>query len=196
VIPERLVKEALSSAFAEFWGVVDVRVEVLALHTLRSTIRSVRRARLSNAHAVLQRQLAAGLRPYTPVAYAPGQVALGVIAESYGTTAVLLDGTNRAVAALRHGCEAITVTVVRPLAPKPPAAEVTALEDVTIWAEKGPRTELFRSLNEELFRPMPDILGRAERDVVATLNKENRDDPEGLHVGRAGRLGAVNAAGP
>jgi len=186
VIPERLVNEALSRAFAELWGAADVRVEMVPLAALRSTIRSVRRERLSNAHAVLERQLAAGLRPYTPVRYASDRVALGVIAESYGATAVLLDGTNRSVAARRHGCQAIAVAVVRPRARKPPAAEVLSLPEVAVWAEKEPRVELFRGLDEELFRPMPDILGRAERDVLAKLTEEDGNGPEGLHLGRAG----------
>ncbi|MFI9384235.1 hypothetical protein [Kutzneria sp. NPDC052558] len=186
----------MSRSFAEFWGPVEVRAEVLPLAALRSTIRSVRRARLSNAHALLERERAAGLRPYTSTRYAPDRVALGVIAESYGATAVLLDGTNRAVAALRHGCEAIAVTVIRPRVRKPPAAEVIPLGDVTVWAGNGPRTDLFRSLDERLFRPMPDILDRAEREVLAIVAEEDGNGPEGLHLGRVGRLGAVDEVGP
>ena len=148
------------------------------------------------AHAVREGQLAAGLRPYAPVRYAMDGVALGVIAEPHAGTAVLLDGTNRAVAALRHGLRAIAVTVVRPVVTRPPAADVVPLPEVGVWAEKGPRRELFRNMREELFRPMPEILARAERDVLATLVEEERNGAEGLHVGRAGRLGAFDPAAP
>jgi hypothetical protein len=185
MIPESLVNEALARAFVEYWGAVVVRREVVALADLRSTIRTVRRDRLRNAHAVLASQTGSGLRLYEPVRYSARGVALGVVVESYGESAVLLDGTNRAVAALRHGCAAIVVTVVSPCTPKPPAADTIPLTDVGIWAEDGPRKELFRALDEQLFRPMPDILARAEHDVLATLIKEERDGTDRLHVGRA-----------
>jgi len=185
VIPAQWVNGALVRAFAEHWGAVTVRREVVALADIRSTIRTVRRDRLRNAHAVLARQLGSGLRLYEPVRYAARGVALGVVVESYGETAVLLDGTNRAVAALRHGCSAIVVTVVSPHESKPPAADTIPLRDVGVWVEDGPRKDLFRALDEELFRPMPDILARAERDVLAKLVEEERDGNDRLHVGRA-----------
>ena len=185
MIPEWLVNEALTRAFVEQWGAVEVRRAVLPLAALRSTIRTVRRERLSNAQAVLARHLASGARPYEPVRYARQGVALGVVVESYGETAVLLDGTNRAVAALRHGCAGIVVTVVSPSEPKPPAADVIPLGEVGIWAEHGPRRELFRGLDERLFRPMPGILAAAEREVLEKLAEEERNGSEGLHVGRA-----------
>jgi hypothetical protein len=196
MIRGRLVNEALSGAFDEFWGAVDVRREVLSLTALRSTIRTVRHERLSNAHAVLARQLGSGLRPYEPIRHAPDAVALGVVVESYGDTAVLLDGTNRAVAAQSHGCAEITVTVVFPRQPKPPAADVVPLGEVGIWAEDGPRPELFRNLDRGLFRPMPEILARAEREVLEKLTEEERNGAEGLHVGRARLLGAFDPAAP
>lgn len=174
MIAPRLVNEALSSAFAEFWGVVDVRREVMPLAALRSTIRSLRQERLSTAHTVLGQLLAAGVRPYEPVRHAPDAVALGVVVESYGHTAVLLDGTNRAVAALRHGCVEIVVTVVFPREPKPPAADTVPLREVGVWVEEGPRKELFRGLDEDLFRPMPEILAHAERAVLKELAEEER----------------------
>ena len=59
MIPVRYVNEALARAFVEYWGVVAVRREVVALADIRSTIRTVRADRLRNAHAVLARQLAA-----------------------------------------------------------------------------------------------------------------------------------------
>lgn len=184
MIPVRYVDEALARAFVDYWGVVTVRREVVALADIRSTIRTVRADRLRNAHAVLARQLGSGLRLYEPVRYAARGVALGVVVESHGETAVLLDGTNRAVAALRHGCEAIVVTVVSPRDPKPPAADTIPLGQVGVWSEDGPRKDLFRALNEELFRPMPDILARAERDVLAKLIEEERNGADRLHVGR------------
>lgn len=196
MIPEPLVNKALSSAFAQCWGAAEVWREVLPLAALRSTIHSVRLARLSHAHTVLDRQLAAGLRPYTAVRYARDRVALGVIAEWCDGTAVVLDGTNRAVAALRRGCRSIAVTVVRPREVRPQAMEVVPLTDVGVWAQKGPRPGLFRNLDEALFRPMPAILYRAEREVLNALDEEERNGAEGLHLGRAGRLGAFDPAAP
>jgi hypothetical protein len=196
VIPEPLVNEALAGAFAEFWGVVAVRRRTLPLAAFRSTIRTVRRERLCNAHAVLERHLGSGLRLYEPVRHSRDGVALGVVVESYGETAVLLDGTNRAVAALRHGCREIVVTVVSPREPKPPAADVVPLPKIGVWVEGGPRRDLFRDLDEDLFRPMPDILARAEREVLAELVEEERNDADRPHVGRARRLGAFDQAAP
>jgi hypothetical protein len=196
VIPEELVNAAVSRAFAECWGQVDVRRELVPLTALRSTLRLVRRERLSHAHTLLEHCLGHGPPPYPPVRYAAGAVALGVIAESYGRTAVLLDGTNRAVAALRRGCRAIAVTMVRPRLARPPVGAVVTLTEVDVWTRPTPRPELFRDADETLFRPMPDILARAERELLEKLIEEERDGTARLHLGRAGRLAEYHRVAP